>query len=82
MLPSRARVNGILMWPYFCAEDGRDGHGADVRGGTVGFDRAEFSGGTVDFSDPLGWSFPPAFPWTDTPAPGVKLPHKEDQSQE
>jgi hypothetical protein len=39
-----------------------------------------FSGGAVDFSDPGDWSFPPAFPWTDTPPPGVKLP-EEAQSQ-
>jgi len=50
-------------------------------GGRVGFSRAEFSGGTVDFSGAADWSFPPAFPWADTPPPGVKLPGKEDQSQ-
>jgi hypothetical protein len=47
----------------------------------VRFD-ARFTGGTVDFSDPGDWSTPPAFPWTDTPPPGVVLPEKEDQSQE
>src|SRR5580658_83192 len=56
--------------------------GAVFSGGTVDFARAVFSGGTVDFSDPGDWSFPPEFPWTDTPPPGVKLPKKkEDQSQ-
>jgi uncharacterized protein YjbI with pentapeptide repeats len=65
---------------------------AEFSGGTVSFrDRfsrgevefacAEFSGGMVDFSDPGDWSFPPAFPWTGTPPPGVKLPGKEDQSR-
>ena len=43
-------------------------------GSTVNFDRAMFSGGEVDFSDADHWSVPPAFPWTDTPPPGVKLP--------
>jgi hypothetical protein len=41
----------------------------------------KFTGGTVDFSGPGDWSTPPAFPWTDTPPPGVSLPKKEDQSQ-
>jgi uncharacterized protein YjbI with pentapeptide repeats len=49
----------------------------DVR---VRFD-AKFSGGAVDFSDPGDWSTPPAFPWRDTPPPGVKLPTGQDQSQ-
>ena len=53
--------------------------GAKFSGGDVKFDLAQFSGGMVDFSDPGDWSFPPSFPWTDTPPPGVKLP-KEDQS--
>ena len=48
--------------------------------GTVIFGRAEFSGGTVYFSGPSHWSFPPAFPWTDRPPLGVKLPRKESQS--
>jgi hypothetical protein len=34
---------------------------------------AEFSGGEVDFTDPADWSFPPAFPWTDT-APRREAP--------
>jgi uncharacterized protein YjbI with pentapeptide repeats len=55
--------------------------GAMFSGGEVGFGGAEFSGGTVDFSRPGDWSVPPAFPWTGTPPPGVKLPQKEDQSQ-
>jgi uncharacterized protein YjbI with pentapeptide repeats len=54
---------------------------AEFSGGLVDFNGARFSGGTVDFSDSRNWSFPPAFPWTDTPPPGVKLPEKEDQSQ-
>ena len=57
-------------------------NGARFSGGTVSFDRARFTGGTVDFSVPHEWSCPPAFPWTDTPPPGVVLPEKEDQSQE
>jgi len=49
--------------------------GAQFSGGTVSFGSgARFSGGTVDFSDADDWSFPPAFPWTDTPPSGVKLP--------
>ena len=53
---------------------------AEFSGGTFSFSAARFSGGTVSFSDPLDWSFPPEFPWTDTPPPGVKL-SKEDQSR-
>jgi uncharacterized protein YjbI with pentapeptide repeats len=53
---------------------------ANFSGGTVRFDAANFSGGTVDFTDPGDWSFPPAFPWTDRPPLGVKLPRKESQS--
>jgi uncharacterized protein YjbI with pentapeptide repeats len=41
-------------------------------GSTVTFDSARFFGGVVDFSNPGDRSFPPAFPWTDTPPPGVK----------
>ena len=41
--------------------------GGDFRG-------AEFSGGTVDFSDAGDWSCPPTFPWTGKPPSGVKLP--------
>jgi hypothetical protein len=55
--------------------------GAGFSGGEVSFVGARFSGGTVDFSRPGDWRFPPAFPWTDTPPPGVKLPRKDDQSQ-
>jgi uncharacterized protein YjbI with pentapeptide repeats len=54
---------------------------AEFSGGTVSFLDGEFSGGIVDFSDASDWSCPPAFPWTDTPPLGVKLPKKEDQSQ-
>ena len=35
----------------------------------------------VDFSNARDWSVPPAFPWTDTPPSGVKLPAKEDPSE-
>ena len=52
--------------------------GARFAGGKVYFGGAVFSGGEVDFSDPEDWSvppaFPPAFPWTGTPSPGVILP--------
>jgi hypothetical protein len=76
---SRARFSGVAV--SFLA--------ARFSGGTVDFTGtvapgsydAKFSGGTVDFSSPGDWSFPPKFPWTDTPPPGVKLPKKEDQSQ-
>ena len=54
---------------------------AQFSGGTVSFGGAEFSGGEVDFSRAGVWSYPPEFPWTDTPPSGVKLPRKEDQSQ-
>lgn len=54
--------------------------GAKFSGGEVDFSRAWFSGGTVDFSRAFDWSYPPAFPWTDTPPSCVKLP-KEHQSQ-
>jgi uncharacterized protein YjbI with pentapeptide repeats len=54
---------------------------AELSGGQVDFRHAEFADGTVDFSEPGDWSVPPAFPWTGTPPPGVKLPRKEDQSQ-
>jgi hypothetical protein len=50
-------------------------------GSTITFEAAVFSGSTVDFSNVDDWSVPPAFPWTDTPPPGVELPEKEDQSQ-
>jgi uncharacterized protein YjbI with pentapeptide repeats len=66
--------------------------GAQFSGSRVDFTRTlsddtgdlietQFSGGEVDFSDVGDWSFPPKFPWTDTPPSGVKLPRKEDQSQ-
>jgi uncharacterized protein YjbI with pentapeptide repeats len=48
--------------------------GARFSGGTINLTDAEFSGGAVDFSRPGDWSAPPAFPWTGTPPPGVKLP--------
>ena len=58
-----------------------DFYDAKFSGGTVDFDHVEFSGGTVDFSRARDWSFPPAFPWTDTPPPSVKLPEKKGQSR-
>ena len=61
--------------------DGGDFGGAQFSGGTVRFGTAEFSGGEVDFSRAGVWSYPPEFPWTDTPPSGVKLQRKEDQSQ-
>ena len=54
--------------------------GAEFSGSEVDFSDAVFSGSEVDFSDVRDWSFPPKFPWTDTPPTGVKLPKKEDQS--
>ena len=54
--------------------DGRVSFAAEFSGGAVGFVGAEFSGGAVDFSGASNWSFPPTFPWTDTPPSGVKLP--------
>jgi uncharacterized protein YjbI with pentapeptide repeats len=62
--------------------DGRvDFSGAEFSGAAVRFDSAVFSGCRVDFSGVRDWSFQPAFPWTDTPPPGVALPEEEDQSQ-
>ena len=57
------------------------GGGATDSTAEAAFDGAKFSGGTVSFTGPRDWSFPPEFPWTDTPPPGVELPGKEDQSQ-
>jgi Pentapeptide repeats (9 copies) len=54
---------------------------AEFSGGEVSFGWAKFSGGVVDFTGPGDWSFPPKFPRTGTPPPGVKLPKKEDQSR-
>jgi uncharacterized protein YjbI with pentapeptide repeats len=67
----RARFSGGTV--YF--------NDARFSGGTVYFDNAQFSGGEVDFSMARVWSYPPEFPWTDTPPSSVKLPRKEDQSQ-
>jgi Caspase domain/Pentapeptide repeats (9 copies) len=53
---------------------------ARFSGGEVRFNDAKFPGGEVDFRHPGDWSFPPAFPWTGTPPPGVVLPENEDQS--
>jgi uncharacterized protein YjbI with pentapeptide repeats/ribosomal protein L29 len=58
-----------------------DFSGATFSGGSVDFRDAESSGGELNFGGVSDWSFPPAFPWTDTSPPGVKLPKKEDQSQ-
>jgi hypothetical protein len=44
-------------------------------GGDVDFRGVKFSSGTVDLSNPSDWSTPPKFFWTETPPPGVKLPH-------
>jgi uncharacterized protein YjbI with pentapeptide repeats len=55
-------------------------YGAEFSGCEVNFSNARFSGGEVDFSQVGDWSFPPAFPWTGTPPPGVMLPVKHDQS--
>lgn len=52
---------------------------ASFSGGKVNFHDVKFSGGEVDFSNPADWSFPPRFPWTDTPPKGVILPKEEDQ---
>jgi uncharacterized protein YjbI with pentapeptide repeats len=49
---------------------------AEFSGGEVSFRSAEFSGGEVSFSSASDWSCPPAFPWTDTPPPGVSLPQE------
>ena len=54
--------------------------GAQFSGGTVSFGGAQFSGGRVDFTYARDWSFPPVFPWTDTPPAGVTLPQKEGRS--
>ena len=56
-------------------------HDAVFSGGLVHFLGALFSGGEVFFDSARDWSVPPAFPWTGTPPPGVKLPRREDQSQ-
>jgi hypothetical protein len=53
---------------------------AEFSGDEVSFVEAGFSGGTVDFRPTGDWSVPPAFPWMDTPSPGVKLPKKDGQS--
>jgi hypothetical protein len=53
---------------------------AAFSGGELDFDNALFSGGTVDFSKVHDWSFPPKFPWTDTPPAGVQIPTKRATS--
>jgi uncharacterized protein YjbI with pentapeptide repeats len=54
---------------------------AKFSGGKVDFSDAEFSGGELDFINAGDWSFPPAFPWTETPLSGVKLPEKKEPSR-
>jgi len=49
---------------------------AEFSGATVDFDGVKVAGGTVDFSGASDWSVPPAFPWTGSPPPGMKLPRK------
>ena len=63
--------------------------GSDVRspsaqflGGTVSFLGAQFLGGMVDFSDADDWSSPPAFSWTGTPPPSVKLPGRIEPAED
>jgi hypothetical protein len=55
--------------------------GAKFIGATVDFKSSRFAGSKVTFSGVADWSSPPAFPWTDTPPPGVTLLEKEDGSQ-
>jgi hypothetical protein len=65
---ARARYSGgeVSFEP-----EARTWFGAEKR-----FARAEFSGGEVDSSSVDDWSFPPAFPWTDTPPPVMRRqPH-------
>lgn len=52
--------------------------GAEFFGSTLDFSKARFTGGTLDFSRVDDWSVLPAFPWTDTPPPGIKLPKKDE----
>jgi uncharacterized protein YjbI with pentapeptide repeats len=47
---------------------------ADFSGSAVDFTATRFSGGSVDFWGARDWSYPPAFPWIDTPPLVVKLP--------
>ena len=49
---------------------------AKFSGSEISLDRAKFSGGEVDFSAADDWSYPPRFPQTGMPLPGVKLPKK------
>jgi hypothetical protein len=73
---SSARFSGSTVSFAFAKFSGGDAYfgGAQFSGGKIFFAAAEFSGGTVDFTGATDWSVPPAFPWTDTPAEGVKLP--------
>ena len=86
---SSGTVNfGRVQFPTGAAVDGAQFSsgtvsfiGASFSRRGVTFDGAQFSGGKVDFSDAGDWSSPPAFPWTDTPPSGVKLPQKQGQSK-
>jgi uncharacterized protein YjbI with pentapeptide repeats len=78
---NRAQFSGSTVSFGDTEFDGTRFSGGDVTfddarfcGGDVTFVGAEFSGGTANFSYVSDWSFPPAFPWTDTPPSGVKLP--------
>ncbi|HXP22032.1 MAG TPA: pentapeptide repeat-containing protein [Streptosporangiaceae bacterium] len=48
-------------------------------GAGAGFERAGFTGGTVDFSRVTDWSQPPAFDWDGPPPAGLKLPAANDE---
>lgn len=54
---------------------------AKFSGGPIDFSAAQFAGSKVDFSAVADWSFPPTFPWADTPPSGVQLPKQADQSR-
>jgi uncharacterized protein YjbI with pentapeptide repeats len=82
-LPTTGLSHGTVSFGHAQFSDGEVSFtGAVFSADIVRFDDAEFFGGTVDFRDPGDWSHRPAFPWTSTPPPGVKLPKKEDLTQE
>jgi hypothetical protein len=67
--------SGLVSFNYAEFSSGEvDFFSGKFSGGKVEFVGAEFCGGKVDFSLPADWSVPPAFQWTDTRPPGVKLP--------
>jgi Pentapeptide repeats (9 copies) len=75
-------LGGTVNFQYAVFSGGTvDFTGARFSADTVDFTDAVFSGGTVDFRNPGRGSTLPAFLWTDTPPPGVKLPGKGDQSR-